>query len=166
MVGIALNADEVVIREFERKDLNGVIAINRSCLPENYPPYFFLENYRNYPKAFLVAEKNGEIVGYIMCRVEYGFSHFSRKLVKRGHIISIAVIPRERRKGIGGKLMIKAMEAMKNHYSVSEYFLEVRVSNFPAINLYKKLGFQIVRVIPNYYLDGENAYLMAKKAIN
>jgi ribosomal protein S18 acetylase RimI-like enzyme len=33
----------------------------------------------------------------------------------------------------------------------------------PAINLYKKLGFKIDRVIRRYYADGENAYLMRIK---
>ncbi|MEM1787876.1 MAG: ribosomal-protein-alanine acetyltransferase, partial [Pyrobaculum sp.] len=33
--------------------------------------------------------------------------------------------------------------------------------NEPAISLYKKLGYVIISVIPRYYSDGEDAYLMA-----
>lgn len=106
----------------------------------------------------------GEIVGYIMCRVEFGFSNIKRGFAKKGHIISIAVIPEARRKGIGTSLMVNAMKALKEYYKVDEYYLEVRVSNYPAINLYKKLGFKPVRILKGYYVDGEDAYLMARSA--
>ncbi|MDR0797125.1 MAG: ribosomal-protein-alanine acetyltransferase, partial [Nitrososphaerota archaeon] len=42
-------------------------------------------------------------------------------------------------------------------------FLEVRVTNEPAISLYKKLDFEISRTINGYYSDGEDAYVMTKK---
>ncbi|MCC6033023.1 MAG: ribosomal-protein-alanine acetyltransferase, partial [Desulfurococcaceae archaeon] len=38
-----------------------------------------------------------------------------------------------------------------------------RVSNEPAIRLYEKLGFRKVQRIRFYYLDGEDAWLMAKE---
>ena len=39
----------------------------------------------------------------------------------------------------------------------------VRVSNTPAISLYEKLGFLKVSVSKRYYLDGEDAYIMARR---
>jgi ribosomal-protein-alanine N-acetyltransferase len=59
--------------------------------------------------------------------------------------------------------MKSGMEAMKNVYDAKEVYLEVRVSNTPAIRLYEKLGFKIVKVLEGYYSDGENAYLMARE---
>lgn len=154
-----------IIREFQLKDLDRVLYINRTTLPENYPPFFFVEHYRSFPKAFLVAELNGEVVGYVMCRVEYGRSLVGERfIVKKGHVISLAVLPEARRRGIGTALMKRAMEAMKNVYKVSEYYLEVRKSNTPAISLYRKLGFKTVNIIPRYYHNGEDAYLMARTA--
>ncbi|WP_054843220.1 hypothetical protein [Vulcanisaeta souniana] len=38
--------------------------------------------------------------------------------------------------------------------------LEARVSNTPAITLYRKLGFDVHGVLRSYYNDGEDAYLM------
>ena len=38
--------------------------------------------------------------------------------------------------------------------------LEVRVSNIPAINFYKKQGFKIETTKPHYYDNGEDAYYM------
>jgi len=137
--------------------------INRTCLPENYTSFFFLDLYRRFPLTFLVAEEDEEIVGYIMCRIETGLPNFGFfGLIKKGHVVSIAVMPKHRRKGIGCMLMKEAMKNMEK-YNAKECFLEVRVSNQPAINLYKKLGFQIVKTITHYYMDGEDAYLMARK---
>ncbi len=145
------------------QDLQKVMFINRVCLPENYTDYFFLDLYRRFPESFIVAEQNGEIVGYIMCRIELGFSNFGFSgLIKKGHIVSIAVLPEFRRKGIAKALINRAMEGMKL-YKAKQCFLEVRVSNVPAVNLYKSLGFQITKTIHGYYADGEDAYVMSKK---
>lgn len=149
------------LRRFREEDLEQVIYINRTCLPENYSAYFFLELYVNYPETFIVAEVDNKVVGYVMCRIETGFSGFS--LIKKGHIISIAVLPNYRRMGIGEALLRSALKAMIENYDVKECYLEVRISNTPAINLYKKLGFEIDRIIRGYYADGENAYLMRLK---
>lgn len=156
---------DYLIREFTYRDLERVLWINRTCLPENYPAFFFIDLYRRYPKSFLVAERNGVVIGYVMCRVEQGFSSTNRgKWIRKGHIVSIAVVPEARRRGIGTDLMIHAMRALKEDYNVDEYYLEVRVSNIAAINLYEKLGFKRVKILRGYYLDGEDAYLMTRSA--
>ncbi|UNQ74247.1 ribosomal protein S18-alanine N-acetyltransferase [Infirmifilum sp. NZ] len=154
-----------IVREARREDLDEVIRINREVLPENYPAFYFEMHLKNFGKAFLVAEMNGKIVGYVMCRVEYDTLYTNpNKVGKRGHIISIAVIPEAQGKGIGTELMTRALESMKKYYGAEEYYLEVRVSNEIAIRVYKKLGFNVVKVLPKYYLDGEDAYLMARPA--
>ena len=155
---------DIVFRPFRESDLREVMNINLSCLPENYSTYFFVDLYKNFPETFIVAEEDGQVVGYIMCRIESGFSRFS--LIKRGHVISIAVLPGYRRKGIGEALLREALQAMATHYGVKECYLEVRVSNTPAINLYRKIGFKIEKTIRGYYADGENAYLMRIKIMD
>ncbi len=154
-----------MIREARYEDLSDVIKINKEVLPENYPAFYFELHLKNFGKAFLVAEMDGKIVGYIMCRVEYDTLYTNpNRIGKRGHIISIAVLPHARGRGIGTELMTKALENMKKYYGAEEYYLEVRVSNEVALRLYKKLGFSVVKVLPGYYLDGEDAYLMARPA--
>ena len=151
-----------VIRGFRIEDLQSVIYINRTCLPENYTPDFFVYHFREFPEGFLVAEMNGTVVGYIMTRVDRGFDYYSshRAFAEKGHVISIAVLPHARRRGIGEGLLRRAIEAVKRR-GVKEVYLEVRVSNSPAINLYHKLGFKIARRVPRYYADGEDAYVMS-----
>jgi ribosomal-protein-alanine N-acetyltransferase len=151
------------LRLFKPSDLNYVIHINRVCLPENYSGFFFLDLYQRFPETFIVAEENGQVVGYIMCRIETSLANFGFSgIEKKGHVVSIAVLPKYQRRGIGLALMQKAMENMLR-YKAKKCFLEVRVSNKPAIQMYKKLGFQIKRRIRSYYMDGEDAYVMERK---
>ena len=151
------------IRKFNMNDLQGVMQLNRTCLPENYTDFFFLDLYRRFPETFFVAEQDGEVVGYIMCRVEVGLSGLGLGgLIKKGHVVSIAVSSEHRRKGIGEALVSKAIEAMKL-YNAKQSYLEVRVTNDDAIRLYKKLGFEVTRTMHGYYADGEDAHVMTKK---
>jgi ribosomal-protein-alanine N-acetyltransferase len=139
------------------------VHINSVCLPENYTDYFFIDLHQRFPETFIVAEENGEIVGYIMCRVELGLSNFGFSgVIKKGHVVSVAVLPQYRRKGIGQALITEAMDGMRV-YNAKQCFLEVRVTNTSAIDLYKKLGFQVTRTIHGYYADGEDAYVMSCK---
>jgi len=122
-----------------------------------------MDLYENFPATFVVAEENGEVVGYIMCRIETGLSNFGMLgIAKKGHVISIAVLPAHQRQGIGYALMKEAMQSMLL-YRARECYLEVRVSNTPAVNLYKKMDFKIARTIRGYYANGEDAYVMSRK---
>jgi len=149
------------LRRFKPSDLDGVVRINRECLPENYSNLFFINLHKRFPATFLVAEVNDSIVGYIMCRVETGIPSFKvLGITRKGHVISIAVLPGHHRKGIGYALVNEATQAMR-FYKAKECYLEVRESNVGAISLYEKFGFKISRTIRNYYADGEDAFVMA-----
>jgi [ribosomal protein S18]-alanine N-acetyltransferase len=152
---------DYVIRRCEASDLQAVIEINITALPEHYSDYFFESILRELPEAFIVAELNGKIVGYIMCKIEFGFSNF-RKLgfVKKGHVVSVAVLEEHRGKSLGKALMFEGINGVM-YRKADEIYLEVRVSNTSAINMYQKLGFEIKSRLRSYYRDGEDAYLMA-----
>jgi len=151
------------LRRFRPSDLERVMHINRVCLPENYTTFFFMNLYQRFPETFIVAEENGDVVGYIMCRIETGIPSFKLLgITRKAHVISVAVLPEHQREGIGYALMREAMEAMLN-YKAKECYLEVRASNMPAVNLYRKMRFEVIRTITGYYADGEAAYMMARK---
>lgn len=156
---------EVVIKYAEPENLPSIIEINRSELPENYPPSFFMDLLERFPNYFLVAmlAQTGEVVGYVMCRIEMGFpSEGGFSVVRKGHIVSLAVKKQFHGRGVGAILMESVLNEMIRN-SIDESFLEVRISNENAIRLYKKLGYEIVREIPHYYLDGTSGLLMVKK---
>jgi ribosomal-protein-alanine N-acetyltransferase len=151
------------LRKFTPDDLQSVMQINRVCLPENYTDYFFMDLYERFPATFIVAEENSKIAGYIMSRIEVGLANYGLGgLIRKGHVVSIAVLPQHRRKGIAQALINAATDGMVG-YKAKQCYLEVRVTNNLGIALYKKLGFEIGRTLNGYYSDGEDAYVMTKK---
>ena len=69
-------------------------------------------------------------------------------------IVSIAVHPAYRRRGIGTELVEEVLKVTKGNAIV-----EVRESNEIAKEFYMHLGFSLRTLIPNYYGD-ENALVM------
>ncbi len=151
---------DCVIRRCDPSDLIPVMEINMKTLPEHYSDYFYESLLAELPESFLVAEVNGKLVGYIMCKTEYGFSNFKKLgFVKKGHVVSVAVLEEQRKKGIGRALIEEANAGTKIK-KADELYLEVRCSNNEAVRLYEKIGFIIKQRIKSYYRDGEDAYLM------
>ncbi|MCE4600125.1 MAG: GNAT family N-acetyltransferase [Desulfurococcales archaeon] len=165
----------LVIRRASKEDIPAVMAVNLKSLPENYWYGFYEHILSNWPYAFLVAEYGGVIVGYAMSRIEETGDPLLLGLVddegqpivkgwleprKVGHLVSIAVLREYRGRGIGSALLSETINAVRDYYKADSLFLEVRVSNTPAIRLYEKFGFRVVRRIPFYYRDGEDAYVM------
>ena len=150
-----------ILRRSELGDIIPVIEINLKTLPEHYSDYFYESLLEELPEAFIVAEISGKIVGYIMCKMEHGFSNFKKLgFVKKGHVVSVAVIDEHRGKGFGSVLVNEAIKVVKIR-QCSELYLEVRCSNNDAVRLYEKLGFSIIQRLKAYYRDGEDAYVMA-----
>lgn len=78
------------------------------------------------------------------------------------YIDNVAVFPAYRRQGIAGALL-DALEDYARAHGASFLTLEVRVSNMPAIRLYRGKGYQEVGARPNYYnKPREDALLLTK----
>ena len=152
---------DCILRRCELSDIIPVMEINLRTLPEHYSDYFYESLLEELPEAFIVAEISGKIVGYIMCKIEHGFSNFKKLgFVKKGHVVSVAVIDEHRCKGFGSVLVDEALKGVKIR-QCSELYLEVRCSNTDAVRLYEKLGFSVMQRLKAYYRDGEDAYVMA-----
>ncbi len=154
-----------LIRKCTFEDLELVKEVNEKELPEDYPFFFYKSILDNYPESFLVAypkEDSSKIIGYVMWRIERTPSKNSLRLVNKGHLVSIAVSQEYRRLGIASALLSSSMPEIKSH-SISEYVLEVRVSNYGAISLYEGFNFKTEGIKKKYYRDGENAYFMVLK---
>ena len=95
----------------------------------------------------LIIEENKLILGYFIYR----------KLSSEYHVLNMGVSPLRQKEGIGSILLKDFLNDIEN---ISTVFLEVKKSNFPAINLYKKNGFKIFGERKNYYKDGSSALLM------
>ena len=151
----------VIIRRCEPSDIISVMEINMKTLPEHYSDYFYESLLADLPESFLVAENAGTFVGYIMCKSEFGVSNFKKLgFVKKGHVVSVAVLDKFRGNGIGSALVEEAFKGVKEK-QCDEMYLEVRCSNSDAVRLYEKLGMFVRQRLRAYYRDGEDAYMMA-----
>lgn len=150
-----------IFRRAQASDLISIMEINLKTLPEHYSDYFYENLLAEIPEAFIVALEGSTYTGYIMCKTEYGFSSFRRLgFVKKGHLVSVAVLPRYRKRGIGRILVEESLKGIQSKQCV-EMYLEVRCSNNGAVRLYEQLGFVIKQQLNSYYRDGEDAFLMA-----
>ena len=64
-----------ILRRSELGDIIPVMEINLRTLPEHYSDYFYESLLEELPEAFIVAEISGKVIGYIMCKMEHGFSN-------------------------------------------------------------------------------------------
>ncbi len=111
-----------------------------SCFPErneNYAKSYFstLHQYVTY-----VEEDSENLTAFLIFRI----------IGRETEIIDIGVHPQFRKQGIAAKLL-KRLENEAKSKNSREIQLEVREDNFPAINLYRKLGFIKVGIRKNYY---------------
>ena len=104
--------------------------------------------------CFFVSHIDDRIAGYM------GIS----KICGEGYVTNIAVLPEYRRLGIGEKILEYVINASKDELEFIS--LEVRVSNTPAISLYKKFGFAEVGRRKRFYTHpDEDAIIMTKNFI-
>jgi ribosomal-protein-alanine N-acetyltransferase len=138
----------VLIRSYTPRDFRDILRIEKEAFsPQN--PAYDLFVYLSHSTDLLVADIGGRVVGYISIM----------DLNDSAKIISFAVKREFQGKGIGEMLIDEAIERCLERGRKS-IMLEVRVSNERAQRLYKKKGFKVVDILPGYYRDGEDAYLM------
>jgi ribosomal-protein-alanine N-acetyltransferase len=126
-----------------------ILKIERLSFPKSpYSQSTFLQLFAVYPDTFLVYETARE--GFPSNSIQ-GYILFSEE----GHLISLAIHPDFRRKGIGTALLETAARILVSN----ELWAEVRQGNRGALDFYRRRGFQIMGRIPGYYGD-EDAWVL------
>ena len=145
------SAMNLCLRLLESGDIPAVMALERSAHSHPWRQSSFEDCLKGRQKCWL-AEYQSTLVGYVV--VTHGGGD--------AELLNISVAPNQQRKGIGSCLVQHAISCVKDKADM--LFLEVRVSNRKAIELYSKEGFFELGVRKNYYptLNGhEDALLMA-----
>jgi ribosomal-protein-alanine N-acetyltransferase len=137
------------VRQVRDDDLEQVVALEDASFDDPYPAYFLKELVEDNRDTFLVAVSEGKVLGYAVVD----------RWVDHDHLVSIAVYPAVRGRGMGQLLFSGLEERLVGKRALR---LEVRRSNTVAIRFYKKNGVKEVGVEPGYYRDGEDALLMEK----
>ena len=145
------------ISVFSESDLDPVVEIENDSFRQPWQRMSFLEELSCKNALNLVVKGNKflpleKVVAYLC----------SRLIREEMYILKVAVAESWRRHGIASLLLEEGLQAAGKNATVSA-ILDVRLSNRPAICLYKKHGFQTVGIRPNYYLDTGEAALVMKK---
>ncbi len=143
----------LTVRHVKASDIIPVIALAFETLPERYNPVIFNQFYETSPDDFLVALHNNSIVGFLI-----GIK--TTPTIAR--ILMISVKERNRKQGIGTALLKVFLAEMKEH-QIKRLDLEVRTTNHAALEFYKKQGFILRGILPQFYQNGEDAYSMTKE---
>lgn|SRR5699024_4495089 len=150
-----LNIPNARLRRMRQEDLCTLLAIEAESDPSPWPDTMFIESMLWPQNRCEVLDISGDIAGYIIIST----------VIDEADVLSIVVAPAWRRQGIGRYLLSQAMERLARE-QVERLFLEVRVSNLPAQQLYQQLGFAEVGRRKNYYSSAagpEDAIVMCKE---
>jgi ribosomal-protein-alanine N-acetyltransferase len=140
---------EAHIRPMTMSDLEQVVAVERLCHDHPWSPELFQRELAN-PISTIDLFWFGETLAGFLCSWMVGGEL---------EILNVATAPAFRRRGVAAALM-RYVFARARRQGLEAAFLEVRIGNTGAIDLYHRFGFSVVARRSCYYADGEDALLM------
>ena len=142
-----------MIRTAKSNDLADILSIEKNVFKHPWSKEQLSWELNSQPAAEnYVMLARGNMIGYL-------FSHVVDDDVQ---ILNIAIDIPFQHKGYGEQLLSYFLDQFNTDSSIH---LEVRKSNFPAINLYLKFGFHELGTRKGYYADGEDAIIMQRYSL-
>ena len=157
---------QFVLREYRAADFQRLWEIDQLCFgPGIAYTQMDLDGFLAQRNAIaLVAEfaeprpdtvPTGQIAGFVVANARS----------KVGRVVTIDVLPEARGMGLGERLMSEC-ELRLRAAGCARVLLETAVNNAAALRLYEKLGYKILRTLPEYYSsESLDAYLMGKQLV-
>ena len=145
----------MIIRRCKYEDILSVAELEKlSFKGECWGVGTLASAFENSQYSMFVAEEDGEIAGYGCISVSYENCDLENVLVAEEY----------RRSGVGRRILNELIQEAKSR-GAENMFLEVRLSNSPAMRLYLSAGFVGVYARSRYYSDGEDCLVMKKSLI-
>lgn len=137
------------IKKLTDEYVSAVAEIEKSCFSNPWNEAAIKAELNNHcSEIYIAVDENGTAEGYVNIYT----------VLDEMDIVRVAVMPNFRRQGVAKKMLEAALKEKQG-----TVYLDVRESNFPAISLYKSLGFKDTGVRKNYYTNPtENAVLMER----
>lgn len=138
----------VTLRPLEERDLDAVLAVEAASFVQPWSRRLFVGELAQPSRRYVVADDAGILCGYggIMLVGE------------EATVVTMAVAPAYREQGVASLLLMELVE-MARRQDVRHLTLEVRESNQPALELYRKFGFEPAGLRKGYYTT-EDAVVM------
>lgn len=132
------------IRNMETADVSAVAALEEAIFSDAWSENSILGTLENRFSIAYVAERDGQLAGYFL----------GTQLFEEAEVYRIAVDPLYRKQGVGNALMEAFMRESAKR-GATDWSLEVRAKNVPAIALYESFGYRTESVRKNYYHNPE-----------
>jgi ribosomal-protein-alanine N-acetyltransferase len=146
------------IRLMRQRDLDAILQVEHASFGKDaYDRKLFAEYSHTCGELFLVAEGAAKGAAERSRRV-CGYSLTCAR-ADRAELVSIAVDPAARGKGIASTLLESTLRRLRRR-KVARLSLMVRLTNVVARGFYEKYGFTKVRTVRGYYEDGGDGLLM------
>ncbi len=145
------------LRGMRPEDVPVVMAVERAAYSGGWPATAFeRELTGNGMARYIVLEgAGGGIKGFAGLWL----------MVDEAHVVTVAVVPEERRRGLG-RVLVHGLIGVAIDHGMSLATLEVRVSNEAARALYREYGFYEVGTRKRYYSDNhEDAVIMTTEGL-
>ena len=144
---------KLTLRTYTPEDFETLYEIDQAC----YEPAIAyskreFRNYLRFPGAeCVIAEENGKAIGFCLTAHQQA----------RGYIITIDVLEKFRRRGVGTALLSEVERRLAAH-GVNEIGLETATGNESAIAFWQRHGYRTRGVWKGYYPGGRDAFSMTK----
>ncbi len=140
------------LRDLTFEDIETIGGLEEELFPADAWPIemFYSEFFQPDTRRYIVAEVDGEAVGYAGLMV----------LATTADIQTIGVLPRFEGQGIGRALLTELLDEARRR-GADNVMLEVRADNPRAQQLYTRFGFARIHTRKRYYRDGVDAWVMS-----
>ena len=135
-----MNEEFKIIEIIEEKHLEEIMEIEKKSFKTPYSIKAMKTAFQFCPWKYGIF-KDEKIIGFILTFKESRVAY---------HIVTFAIDPKYRKKGLGTKLLNYMIDKTKE-YGAKEWRLEVETNNEEAIKLYEKEKFERGGIIVNYY---------------
>ncbi len=144
----------IEITSMTLEDLNQIADILASDF-DTFWNYDILKEELNAENSkYWIAKTGQEIVGFAGIKI----------MVDQADIMNIVVKKSHRNQGIGS-LLLKQLINVSKELNLASITLEVMEENYPAIHLYRNLGFKQIGIRKNYYQD-KNGLIMCNRDVS
>lgn len=141
---------KIKVRPMKKEDIKKILNIEKDVFPQPWQSELLYTHVLNNICVTLTAELEGKVVGYLVgCEEDSKF-----------HLRNLAISREHWRKGFGRRLLTYFLEILMEKPEIKFCYLEHRVQNKAAFELYKSVGFTFAGLKKDYYNEGEDAVVM------
>ena len=139
-------------RPFNPVDVPAMVEMVQETFTETYPSHLWVEIAGYWPDGFIMLLDGNEQIGALVGVMDSEGS---------ARVLILVVRPQHRGRKYGAMLLERFFDACRER-GLKSITLEVRKGNGGALKFYEAGGFKIVRELPCFYTNGDDAWQMQK----